>query len=341
MRATFGLLLVAGCAEPALSQEAGQLQTLDGALTWEARFEDGTRCTYTRTYRGVEDRSAPWLCPGCDIVWRADLVDFEGGDCLARVSDRDPAPVEWLGMGPDGWYRSTLAHSQLTLQGTVERDNAQLRVSHAGSSSELATGASVALEIVGELDLDRDLGDPLHGWSTPAVYTCGWPSSHLPSYEGPWTVTVGEMLPDGWFRDRCDQPVRLHDFAGRYLVIDISASDCGPCQVMAATERDFLAKMRTTGLPVEVVTLIVPSLSAILDPAPIRLLEQWSDHFDIRSPVLGDRGWGLFVAGPAASRDFGYPTSVIVGPTLEVLDVSVGFGSWDYHEKQILQHARR
>ena len=38
----------------------------------------------------------------------------------------------------------------------------------------------------------------------------------------------------------CLENLRLHDFSGRWLVIDVSAMDCPPCQDMAAGERAFI-----------------------------------------------------------------------------------------------------
>ena len=53
--------------------------TVSGEITWTVTFDEtakaagATDCTYTRQYQGVEDRSAPWLCPACEVMFRADV----------------------------------------------------------------------------------------------------------------------------------------------------------------------------------------------------------------------------------------------------------------------------
>jgi hypothetical protein len=78
--------------------------TVSGDITWQVTFDataqgaGATDCSYTRHYEGVEDRSAPWLCPTCEAMFRADVEVTAGRqDCYAQVSSSDPAPVEWIG----------------------------------------------------------------------------------------------------------------------------------------------------------------------------------------------------------------------------------------------------
>lgn len=55
----------------------------------------------------------------------------------------------------------------------------------------------------------------------------------------------------------------------------------------------------------------------------------WIDDYDLHSPVLADRGWGLGVARPAMPDDYAYPTSIVVRPDGTVMQFSAGFGGWD------------
>jgi len=49
----------------------------------------------------------------------------------------------------------------------------------------------------------------MHGYDPPRRYACGWDRADPPDYAGPWTVQRGEVVPDGWFFDRCGEPVRV------------------------------------------------------------------------------------------------------------------------------------
>lgn len=312
--------------------------TVSGELTWHAEFPDGGRCSYARTFEGVEDRSAPWLCPECDIVWRVERVGFSGEDCYARLGVSDPAEVEWLGWGGGRLFRSPQINARLFDSGAARLVDEALEVEH---ETEDETGAGVVqLGITGRLHMGETRADPMHGYDPPRRYACGWDRADPPDYAGPWTVQRGEVVPDGWFFDRCGEPVRLHDLEGRYLIVDVAAADCPPCVEMARTEGQFVESMRDRGVEVEVVTLLAPTLGAVLDPTPQEILEAWSDTFGIEAPVLADRGWGLFVAGLSVPT-FGYPTSVVVGPDLRVLDVAVGFSDWKPFRERILDHAGR
>lgn len=317
--------------------QTGPVERIEARVTWEASFPDGSTCSFTRHYTGREDRSAPWLCPECTTVWRAD-VSLDGLTCYARLTDAPPPEVEWLGTDGTRWFRSSHVHGRLLPHGTASRTGDAVRLAHA-LVVEAADGA-VRLSVTGGGVLGDAVGDPMHNWGSPSAYLCGWPSAQPPAYAGDWSLEVGEMLPDGWFLDQCGQPLRMHDLEGRYLVVDISASDCPPCQRMAATEPAFVEAMRREGLDVEVVTLLAPSLGAVLTPTPITMLSDWAEYFRLDAPVVGDRGWGLVVAAGALGDAFAYPTSIVVAPDLTVLDVSVGFDTWDRQAGVIRGDAR-
>lgn len=328
------MIAAIGCG----GREVERVGTVDGALTWEVELPDGSRCSYTRSFQGVEDRSAPWLCPECDVIWRVDRVGFEGEDCYARLQVPAPSEVEWLGWGGGTFYRAPRINGRLFETGAARVVEDTLEVTHA-TEDETGVGL-VKLGITGAFRLGHAQADPMHGFAPPRRYACGWERSDPRGYGGDWTLQLGEAVPDGWFRDQCGEPVRLHDLKGRYLVLDVAASDCPPCVEMARTEAAFVEQMRQEGLEVEVVTLLAPTLGAVLDPTPLPLLEAWSDTFGNGTPVLSDRGWGVFVAGRAVGT-FGYPTSVIVAPDLSVIDVTVGFADWAPFVARIREHAGR
>ena len=306
--------------------------TLDGEMSWSVDFgaeseaDGATDCTYTRHYTGVEDRSAPWLCPGCDLVFLADVEMVAGlDDCYAQVSTSSPLETEYLGFGGGVWYRG--AGSWLTPFGEATVDGDAVTVAHGFTDEEL--GADYAFDIAGALTVATDGGDPYGSFVPPDSYACGWPKADPAPYEGDYVAAVGETLPDGVFTDGCEEPVRLHDFAGDYLIVDISAIDCPPCQTAAEQEEAFVAEMASAGLPVHVITLLAPSLSDTAGTPTQRQLKQWIDAFDLTSPILADRVGGLSVVGQQLGDEFGYPTFVVVSPDLEVLSISTGFGGFE------------
>ncbi len=149
-----------------------------------------------------------------------------------------------------------------------------------------------------------------------------------PPYDGPWEFHVNAPIPDGWFFDACGEPVRLHDLTGTYLVIDVAAVDCPPCQVMAQAEPAFASAMAKEGIEVRGVTLLAPSLSAILDDTPTETLEAWTKAYAVEGPVLADRGWGYAVLEHFLGAK-NYPTWAVVSPDLRAIAIGSGFESYD------------
>jgi len=338
------------CADPpASTQPEGspaplEMATLQGTIVWTVDFDEAAEalgqedCTYTRTYAAREDRSAPWLCPQCELHVVADVSLDAGRDCYDRIASQPPEPVEWLGYGAGVWFRSSRLHGRLSNQGAVTVGANEVSTTYVSESYAHPDGGNYQLAVEGALVPGVTEGDPLQGWSPPPFYACGWPKASPPPFRGDYEFEVGLPLPDGRFRDRCGEAVRLHDFKGRALVVGVSALDCPPCQDMAATEADFLARMRDQGVEVEVITLLAPSLSAPLDEADVPTLVTWIQEFDLTSPVLGDRGYGLWMGSDALGESFGYPTLITVGPDLEVLDIRTGFGGWTAIEERLLEN---
>jgi hypothetical protein len=303
--------------------------SVSGTLTWTIDFaDDSLDCSYTRTYTGTEDRSEPWTCPDCAVQFEV-AVAFDGIDCYQSLgTGAEPSAVEYIGMATDGsFHRASSVNFPMVEQGTASVDGDTIAIHNEDTPDD----QSYTLTVDGTLERAHSDADPMDGWVSPESYACGWPTSDLPPYDGPWTIT-GDALPDGWFIDTCDEPVRLHDFAGSYLVIDIAATDCGPCQGMATDAPAFEEDMAAQGLTVFGITLLAPSLDAILEDTPTGTLEAWANTFDVSGPVLGDRGWGYAVLGEYIGVDnFAYPTWAVVSPDLEVLSVGTGYGTgtWD------------
>ena len=77
------------------------------------------------------------------------------------------------------------------------------------------------------------------------------------------------------------------------------------------------------------ITLLAPSLSAILDPTPTQTLLDWTEEFSLDSPVLADRGYGYWLGKGALGDDFAYPSWVLVAPDLTVFEMGKGFSNFD------------
>ncbi len=313
---------------------APEAKTISGTVTWSVDFDEAaetagaTDCTYTRTYTAIEDESAKWLCPSCDAIFTAEVELSDGADCFEQISPGvPPLENEWLGYEGTTWYRG--GGVTMTQQGTLEIASDNLTLTHSVADLEAPLGGIFGFGISGSLVRGVTEADPLNGFHVPDTYACGWPKANLPEYTGDYTVVVGETVPDGLFLDKCEEAVRLHDFAGAYLMIEMAAIDCPPCQQMASDEEAFIAAMAEQGIEVYVITLLAPSLSNTLGKTSTDQLENWTENFELTSPVLADRGWGLSAFLPIFGEEVGYPSWVVVNPDLEVLQTGVGFGTFE------------
>ncbi len=328
---------------PPIEQTRG---TANGDVTWTVTFDadaqaaGATDCTYTRHYEAIQDQSAPWLCPACDIVFHADVEMTAGQqDCFAQISpDAPPQESEWIGFAGNTYYRGVGIN--MTEQGTLAGDATMKSLTHAVPDLVAPLGGTFSFTIAGNFTLGEEDGDPMHGFVPPATYACGWPKASPPAYTGDYTLAVGSTVPDGLFMDRCGETVRLHDFQGSYLLVEMGARDCPPCQAMAAEEEQFIADMAAQGITVYVVTLLAPSLSNTLGETTQPMLETWTNTYALTSPVLADRGWGLSMFVPIYEAETGYPSIAVVAPDLTVLHEQVGFGSFDEIETMILADAQ-
>lgn len=300
---------------------------LAGRLQWDVTFADGSSsCSYGRTYAAEEDHSVDWLCPDCDVIWRADAV-MDGVDCYERISSSPGASTEWLGRDGERWFRSSTENFSLTEQGTVTG----VEVLAVDSVADVTEDGSLTwtLSVSGELTVEPVTLDPWHGYRPPPSYRCGWPKADPAPYGGNYVLEVGKVVPDGVFADVCGDGLRLHDLADRWVVVEASAMDCGPCQAAASEEQAFIDDLARDGLDVVVVTLLTPSLDDVLEEASVDDRLAWTDTFLLEGPVIGDRGWAVAVLGPALGDDYAYPSWVLVDPDRIVRAFGAGYGGWD------------
>jgi hypothetical protein len=319
---------------------------ISGDLTWKVTFDDtakmngATDCSYARHYEGYEDRSAPWLCPDCEATFKVSVAVTSGlDDCFSQVSANPPAKAEWVGYTKSGTFRRGLGEL-MTEQGTETPSSAGFDMVNTVNDLDAKSGGKMAFGVSGSFTTVDEEGDVMNGFNPPATYACGWPKVDSPPYTGDYVLAKGKTMPDGLFKDACDETVRLHDLAGAYLFVEMSARNCGPCQQMAKAEEKFIADMKAQNIDVRVVTLLCPSLEDTVGTTTKTMLKNWTKDFMLTSPVLADRGWGLSVLAPAVDpNSVGYPTWALVDPKLKVLDFSTGFGTYADIEAAILADA--
>ncbi|MEO7331482.1 MAG: hypothetical protein ABI193_23100 [Minicystis sp.] len=319
-----------------------------GDLTWKVTFDDAAKmagasdCSYSRHYDGYEDRSAPWLCPDCETTFKVDVQITAGlDDCFtSQVSSNPPAKLEWVGYTKSGVFRRGLGEL-MTEQGTATPGAAGFDMANAVPDLDAKAGGKMSFAVSGSFATSDEEGDVMNGFVPPATYACGWPKAEAPPYTGDYVLAKGKTMPDGLFKDACNETVRLHELAGAYLFVEMSARNCGPCQQMAKAEEKFIADMKAQNIDVRVVTLLCPALEDTIGTTTTVMLKNWTKQFMLTSPVLADRGWGLTVLAPAVSMDsVGYPTWALVDPKLKVLDFDTGFGTYADIQAAILADAK-
>jgi peroxiredoxin len=302
--------------------------TISGDVTWDVAFDadalgaGATDCEYTRHYEGVQDQSKPWVCTECEVIFRTTVQMTAGmDDCYAQISDQEPLEEEWVGYGNGTWYRTPYVVLAASDQGTATNNGTSITTHNdvADLEADLVGAGTFGFGIDGAFALGEEDGDPNHGWVAPDTYSCGWKKANPAPYAGDYALVKGETLPDGLMRDKCDEVFRLHDYKGSYVVVFLSALDCPACKSMAADEPAFVEQMATKGIDVATITIMQPSLDDPFGDTPTAKLGQWSDQYGIETPVVADRGLGLFMFLPVYPEEMGYPSWIVADPDLKVI----------------------
>ena len=316
-------------------------------VTWTLEFDETAEaggyvdCSYRRVYDAqIEVADQGYLCPSCDLVTTGTAVMTEGyDDCFLQIDDADAERTELLGLaevdGVPHFFRSD--SENVTLRDMGEVDGATVSWS---DEATIETGGAMVLAAIGTFAVAESdtvtLADPNGAQTTP--YSCGWPMNNPGGPNAEWPLVAGEIVPNVRLEDQCGEAVDLWDFRGYYLVIDASSPNCGPCQAMASEAEAFRARMDEACVPVELITLLNASLSAVNEPADLETRLAWAEEYDLTSPVLADRGfaYALFPAFLVQEGGMSLPSTLVVDPEGRLLYGASGFGTWEEFETVIL-----
>lgn len=340
----------AECPQPSgyIGQPAHAAGVLFGEGVWTLDFDAEAEaagyvdCSYHRRYPAlVEMAGHAWQCPDCSLLTAGETIVDEGyEDCLSLISSADATRVEHLGIGEINGVTHVFrtGGENLVLADMGEAPGAgtpsdPLLASWEDDGTFTDGGGfflTATLELVRDVDESLPIEDP--NVALPAVSACGWPHCNPGGPSSTQSVATGSVLPNERFADVCGGEYDLWDGWGRYLVIDASSPDCGPCRTLAENEEAWVEAMARRGITVEWITLLNASLSMVNQPADADVLASWVDSFGSTGPVVADEGYayGLF---PAYLGDtdggMGFPTMIVVNPDMEVLGSDGGFATED------------
>ncbi|MEM6928985.1 MAG: redoxin domain-containing protein [Myxococcota bacterium] len=129
--------------------------------------------------------------------------------------------------------------------------------------------------------------DPLDGFDHP--YTGGWAIDRcrhdlVPSGGN----AAGDVALNFSLTDQHGDPVRLHDFCGRAIIVASAAQWCEPCRQEARFLQSMFEQYAHEGL------IVVTLMGEDVDrrPPSQAVLQDWADEFDLTHPVLQDTSFG-------------------------------------------------
>lgn len=318
-------------------------RTLSGEGWWTVDFDSDAEarglvdCSYHRSYPLMVEREGHgWQCPECSWFTLGDGVVDEGYDaCLTLISSSEATRAEHLGLGevagePHLYRRSSL-NLALVDMGVVTGagTEADPMVGVWEDTAELTEGGTLRLAARVKLVASVDESTEIHDVNVPreAPYACGWSACNPGGPVTDWVLATGATLPNARLLDTCGEEVDLWDFWGRYLVIDASSPDCGPCQILAQNEASWVEEMANAGIIVEWVTLLNASLGAPNESPDADALRSWQESMGTTGPILADEGYAytLFPVYTAREDGMGLPTMIVVNPDMKVLGWDTGF----------------
>ena len=132
--------------------------------------------------------------------------------------------------------------------------------------------------------------DPLDGFDHP--YEGGWAIDPCRDETYGSSNTPGSVAEQFSLMDQHGDPVRLHDFCDRVVVLASAAEWCQPCQTEAVFLQGMYDKYKDDGLMV--LTLLGEDVDS--RPPSQEELSTWASAFGVTHPVLQDTSFTVTVA---------------------------------------------
>jgi hypothetical protein len=348
-----GSVTDSGDTNPVDTQDTAPPETQDAILvsghaTWTLQFDTDAEangffdCTYTRTFEGIQYLDQDYLCPECTAQTGGTATMTDGADCFEQISTAGPVRYEAWGFSDTGFYRSSpenRALGELT-EITLAAEGSETPIDWT-SDYDITAGGTMNIAALGGFTWTQSAATQIEkpGTGHNGPYTCGWPQNDPGTLELDYVLADGSTFPNAYLRDQCGEQVSIWDLYGRYLVIDNTQPDCGPCQNMANTSEDFISEMATQGIEVMMVSLMGKGLSEPWVEPTDQTMNEWVEAFGLKGPVLADRGFGFGLMPPYFEDDYGFPAWMVVGPDMRIVTGNVGFSSWDAVKSIIETHA--
>jgi len=158
--------------------------------------------------------------------------------------------------------------------------------------------------------------------ATEQCYACGWAHNDPGDLTG-FGPALGDTLADISLVDQCGEEVRVHDFAGRYTILFMTAEWCGSCLGEAASLSDRGQAARDEhGIDLGYAIVIWDDFMGEIPDADAGA--RYADAVGVSQeiPVLSDTREDVLTHTPYDGEDL--PGKCLLSPSMEILYCWIG-----------------